>query len=58
MNKLDIETVFIHSVSQVKNLSVAKEMVKSMAIEAQAFREANGMLIMQKGEGKSLEKIK
>jgi len=43
---------------EVKNLSVAKEMVKSMAIEAQAFREANGMLIMQKGEGKSLEKIK
>ena len=43
---------------QVKNLSVAREMVKSMAIEAQAAREANGMLIMQKGEGISLEKIR
>lgn len=43
---------------EVKNLSVAREMVKSMAVEAQAFREANGLLIMQKGEGKCLEKIK
>ena len=43
---------------QVKNLSVAREMVKSMAIEAQAAREANGMLILQKGEGRSLEKIR
>ena len=43
---------------QVKNLSVAREMVKSMAIEAQAAREANSMLVMQKGEGRSLEKIK
>ena len=44
--------------SQVKNLSVAKEMVKSMAVEAQAAREANGLLIMQNGEGTCLEKIK
>ena len=43
---------------QVKNLSVAREMVKSMAVEAQASRVANGLLIMQKGEGRSLEKIK
>ena len=43
---------------QVKNLSVAKEMVKSMAVEAQAAREANGLLIMQNGEGTCLEKIK
>ena len=44
--------------AQVKNLSVAKEMVKSMAVEAQAAREANGLLIMQNGEGTCLEKIK
>ena len=43
---------------KVKNMSVAREMVKSMAIEAQAAREANSMLVMQKGEGISLEKIK
>jgi len=43
---------------EVKNLSVAREMVKSMAVEAQASRVANGLLIMQKGEGRSLEKIK
>jgi len=43
---------------EVKNLSVAREMVKSMAVEAQASREASGLLIMQKGEGRSLEKIK
>ena len=59
---------------EVKNLSVAREMVKSLAVEAQASREvrtwwnitsqqslviqANGLLIMQKGEGRSLEKIK
>jgi len=43
---------------EVKNLAVAREMVKSMAVEAQAFREANGLLIMQKGEGRCLEKIK
>ena len=43
---------------QVKNLYVALEMVKFMAIEAQAAREANSMLVMQKGEGRSLEKIK
>ena len=43
---------------QVKNLSVARDMVKSLAVEAQASREANGLLIMQKGEGQSLEKIK
>jgi hypothetical protein len=42
----------------VKNLAVAREMVKSMAVEATAFREANGLLIMQKGEGRCLEKIK
>ena len=45
-------------ITQVKNLSVAREMVKSMAVEAQASRVANGLLIMQKGEGRSLEKIK
>ena len=44
--------------NQVKNLSVARDMVKSLAVEAQASREANGLLIMQKGEGMSLEKIK
>jgi len=43
---------------EVKNLSVARDMVKSLAVEAQASREANGLLIMQKGEGRSLEKIK
>jgi len=43
---------------EVKNLSVARDMVKSLAVEAQASREANGLLIMQKGEGMSLEKIK
>ena len=42
----------------MKNLSVAKEMIKSMAVEAQAAREANGLLIMQNGEGTCLEKIK
>ena len=39
-------------------MSVARDMVKSLAGEAQASREANGLLIMQKGEGMSLEKIK
>ena len=39
-------------------MSVARDMVKSLAVEAQASREANGLLIMQKGEGRSLEKIK
>ena len=39
-------------------MSVARDMVKSLAVEAQASREANGLLIMQKGEGMSLEKIK
>ena len=29
-----------------------------MAIEAQAAREANSMLVMQNGEGRSLEKIR
>jgi len=43
---------------EVKNLSVARDMVKSLAVEAQASREANGLLIMQKGEGRSLAKIK
>ena len=43
---------------EVKNLSVAKEMIKSMAVEAKANREANGLLIMQNGEGLCLEKIK
>ncbi|XP_023327178.1 stomatin-4 isoform X2 [Eurytemora carolleeae] len=43
---------------EVKNLCVAREMVKSMAVEAQAFRNANGLVIMQKGEGKCLEKIR
>ena len=47
-----------HLQYQVKNLSVASEMVKSMAIEAQAAREANSMLVMQNGEGRSLEKIR
>ena len=41
---------------QVKNLSVAREMVKSMAVEAQASRVANG-LIMQKGEGKEFREF-
>ena len=45
-------------VGQVKNLSVARDMVRSLAVEAQASREANGLLIMQKGEGRSLAKIK
>ena len=43
---------------EVKNLSVAKEMIKSMAVEATAAREANGLLIMQNGEGNCLERIK
>lgn len=43
---------------EVKNLSVAREMIKSMAVEAKANREANGLLIMQNGEGLCLEKIK
>ena len=43
---------------QVKNLSVVPGMVKSMAVEAKATREARGMLIMQDGEGKSLQKIR
>ena len=54
--KLDSSTEYLPG--QVKNLSVAKEMVKSMAVEAQAAREANGLLIMQNGEGTCLEKIK
>ena len=37
---------------------MAREMIKSMAVEAQAAREANGLLIMQNGEGTCLEKIK
>ena len=45
-------------VLQVKNLSVARDMVRSMAVEAQAERKASGMLIMQKGEGESLVKIR
>jgi len=43
---------------EVKNLCVAREMVKSMAVEAQAQRNANGLMIMQKGEGKCLEKLR
>jgi len=43
---------------EVKNLCVAREMVKSMAVEAQAFRNANGLMIMQQGEGRCLEKIR
>ena len=43
---------------EVKNLAVAKEMVVSMAVEAKASREANGLMIMQQGEGLCLEKIK
>ena len=50
--------ILIFCIFQVKNLSVAKEMIKSMAVEAQAAREANGLLIMQNGEGTCLEKIK
>ena len=43
---------------EVMNLSVAKEMVVSMAVEAKASREANGLIIMQQGEGLCLEKMK
>merc|ERR1712218_35872 len=39
-------------------MGVAKEMVKTMAIEAKTAREANGLLIIQEGEGKCLEKMK
>lgn len=43
---------------EIKSLCVAREMVKSMAVEAQAYRNANGLLVMMKGEGKCLEKIR
>ena len=43
---------------EVKNLVVAKEMVKSIAIEAEANRQAKGLMIIQKGEEKRLAKIK
>ena len=55
---IEVSLTLIKCFIQVKNLSVAREMVKSMAVEAHASRVANGLLIMQKGEGKSLEKIK
>ena len=55
---LVIDTLYQLNILKVKNLSVARDMVKSLAVEAQASREANGLLIMQKGEGRSLEKIK
>ncbi|XP_023345538.1 erythrocyte band 7 integral membrane protein [Eurytemora carolleeae] len=43
---------------EIKSLVVAKEMVKSMAIEAQAEREANGLLILQEGEANCLQQIR
>ena len=43
---------------QVKSLVVAREMVVPMASAAKAAREANGLVILQKGEAKCLEKIR
>ena len=42
----------------MKSLVVAREMVVPMASAAKAAREANGLVILQKGEAKCLEKIR
>ena len=42
----------------MKSLVVAREMVVPMAMEAKAAREANGLVILQRGEKSCLEKIR
>ena len=43
---------------EVKSLVVAREMIVPMAREAKAAREANGLVILQRGEKKCLQKIR
>ena len=43
---------------EVKSLVVAREMIVPMAREAKAAREANGLVILQKGEKNCLQKIR
>ena len=43
---------------EVKSLVVAREMIVPMAREAKAAREANGLVILQKGEKNCLEKMR
>ena len=46
------------SIYQVKSLVVAREMVVPMASIAKAAREANGLVILQKGEARCLQEIR
>ena len=43
---------------EVKSLVVAREMIVPMAREAKAAREANGLVILQRGEKNCLQKIR
>ena len=43
---------------EVKSLVVAREMMVPMAREAKAAREANGLVIIQRGEKNCLKKIR
>ena len=43
---------------EVKSLVVAREMVVPMARAAKAAREANGLVILQRGEKNCLKKIR
>ena len=43
---------------EVKSLVVAREMVVPMAREAKAAREANGLVILQRGEKQCLQQIR
>ena len=42
----------------MKSLVVAREMVVPMASIAKAAREANGLVILQKGEARCLQEIR
>ena len=51
-------TSYTRSIYQVKSLVVAREMVVPMASIAKAAREANGLVILQKGEARCLQEIR
>ena len=51
-------TRYTTSIYQVKSLVVAREMVVPMASIAKAAREANGLVILQKGEARCLQEIR